>query len=267
MTVGRTVRALPTILRVGVAETVAYRAEFLVWMLTTTLPLIMLGLWTSVAREAPFDGYGTREFTAYFLAALVVRNLTGSWVVWQLSEEIRTGALGKRLLVPVHPFVVLGATHLAAVPLRAAVALPFTLLLLLGSAGELVVRTPLGLAILAASLTGAWLLTFAVMVLIGALALFIDKAMAVMDVYLGVYALLSGYLVPLDLLPPWVEAASRALPFRYMLGFPVEVICSGADTRALLGDLAVQWAFVGLAGLAALAVWRAGLRRHQAFGG
>ena len=39
----RTLRALPTLLRIGVAETVAYRAEFLVWMLTTTMPLIMLG--------------------------------------------------------------------------------------------------------------------------------------------------------------------------------------------------------------------------------
>ena len=35
----RTLHALPTLLRVGVAETVAYRAEFLVWVLTTTQPL------------------------------------------------------------------------------------------------------------------------------------------------------------------------------------------------------------------------------------
>ena len=47
----RTLRALPTLLRIGVAETVAYRAEFLVWILTTTLPLVMLGLWTSVAAR------------------------------------------------------------------------------------------------------------------------------------------------------------------------------------------------------------------------
>ena len=57
MSAARTLRALPTLLRVGVAETVAYRAEFLVWILTTTLPLVMLGLWTSVAAEAPFRGY------------------------------------------------------------------------------------------------------------------------------------------------------------------------------------------------------------------
>src|SRR5205823_8024855 len=91
MTVMRTLRALPTLLRIGVAETVAYRAEFLVWILTMTMPLVMLGLWRSVASEAPFAHYQSRDFVAYYLANLIVRNLTSSWVAWQMSEEIRMG--------------------------------------------------------------------------------------------------------------------------------------------------------------------------------
>jgi ABC-2 type transport system permease protein len=77
---GRTLRAIPALLRIGVAETVAYRAEFLVWILTTTMPLVMLALWTSVASEAPFREYSSDDFIAYYLAALIVRNLTGNWV-------------------------------------------------------------------------------------------------------------------------------------------------------------------------------------------
>ena len=37
-------RAYPTLLRVGVAEVIAYRAEFIVWILTTNMPLVMMGL-------------------------------------------------------------------------------------------------------------------------------------------------------------------------------------------------------------------------------
>ena len=62
----RAIRALPTLLRIGVAETVAYRGEFLVWMLTSTMPLIMLGLWTSVADEGPFQDYTSAHFVAYY---------------------------------------------------------------------------------------------------------------------------------------------------------------------------------------------------------
>src|SRR5262249_3246637 len=53
VSVGATGRALPTLFRVGFAEAVAYRAEFLVWMLSTTMPLIMLGLFSAVARDRP----------------------------------------------------------------------------------------------------------------------------------------------------------------------------------------------------------------------
>ena len=117
--VGELVRqSAPALLRIGFAETVAYRAEFVVWMLTTTMPLVMLGLWTSVAAEAPFRGFGQRDFVAYYLATLIVRNVTSSWVVWQINEEIRQGNLSMRLLRPIHPFASYAATHLSAVPLR-----------------------------------------------------------------------------------------------------------------------------------------------------
>ena len=34
----------------------------------------------------------------------------------------------------------------------------------------------------------------------------------------------SGYLVPLEALPRWVRGAADVLPFRFMLGFPVETL-------------------------------------------
>ena len=60
-------RAYPTLLRVGFAGAVAYRAEMLVWMLTTTMPLVSLALWSAVAREAPVGRFGPGEFVGYFL--------------------------------------------------------------------------------------------------------------------------------------------------------------------------------------------------------
>ena len=46
----RMLRAYPTLLRVGLAEAIAYRAEFLVWMLATTMPLVMLAIMSAMAR-------------------------------------------------------------------------------------------------------------------------------------------------------------------------------------------------------------------------
>src|SRR5258706_7668805 len=97
----RTLRALPTLFRVGLASTIAYRGEFLVWILSTNMPLVMLALWLEVAREGALGRYGEKQFIAYFLATLIVRLLTGSWVVWELNMEVRQGILGMRLLRPI----------------------------------------------------------------------------------------------------------------------------------------------------------------------
>jgi ABC-2 type transport system permease protein len=259
-------RAMPTLLRVGAAEALAYRAEFIIWMLTTTLPLVMLGLWTSVASEGPFAHYESRDFIAYYIAALIVRNLTGSWVVWQLNEDIRHGMLSMRLLRPIHPFYAYAATHLSAIPLRALVALPMAVILLLTTARSVLTSDPTVLAVLVVSLAGAWALTFFVLVAIGALAFFLEKSMAIFDVYLGVFALMSGYLIPLDLLPVWAQDIAEWAPFRYMLSYPIELLLGRHDTAAALELLAVQWLYVGAAIAGALLVWRAGIRRYEAYG-
>ena len=78
MSVRSTVRALPTLFRVGFAEVVAYRAEMLVWVLATTMPLIMLALWSAVSHDAPVGRFDQEDFVAYFLASSPAPGWRGS---------------------------------------------------------------------------------------------------------------------------------------------------------------------------------------------
>jgi ABC-2 type transport system permease protein len=266
MTVARTLRALPTLWRIGVAETLAYRAEFLVWILTTTQPLIMLGLWTSVARLQAFAHYTSADFVAYFLAALIVRQLTGNWVAWQISEDVRSGAMAMRLLRPIHPLVAYAASHAAAIPFRSIIALPVAVVLLAGSGSGALTTDPVRLALVIPSIALAWLITFALMFAIGALAFFLTQTMAIANLYFALYSLFSGYLMPLELLGP-VANVARWLPFRFMLSAPVELLTRTQhrdDLVRLLGGQAA-WAAISLTG--ALVLWRRGVRRFEAVGG
>jgi len=262
----RTLQALPTLLRIGVAETVAYRAEFLVWILTTTQPLIMMGLWTAVARDAPFGGYTPAGFTAYFLATLIVRQLTGNWVAWQMSEEVRTGVMSMRLLRPIHPFFGLAASHVAAIPFRSLVALPLALLLLFGSGASALTTEPAQLALLPVSLALAWLLTFAILFTLGSLSFWITQTFAIVNLYFGLFSLLSGYLMPLDLLPGPFATIAAYSPFRYMLSAPVELMTKSLSHDALLTLVGAQLGWATAALTVSLLVWRAGVRRFEAVG-
>ncbi len=265
--VAATLRASPTLLKIGLAQAVAYRAEFLIWMLSTTMPLIMLALWIAVARDGPVGRFGQREFTAYFLATFVVRQLTGSWVAWEMNYEIRQGTLAMRLLRPIHPMVTFAAGNLAAQPLRLIVAVPMAAAGLAVVGSHVLPRDPRMWGVWCASMLGAWLISYLAGFAIGSLAFYLESSIKAMDVWLALFFVFSGYLVPVELFPPGARAFVQVLPFRYQVGFPVEVITSAHQLPAALRLLAGQWTWVVALLLASLALWRGGLRRFAAFGG
>ncbi|CAN5906838.1 ABC-2 family transporter protein [soil metagenome] len=265
--VTRSIRALPTLLRVGVAETVAYRAEFLVWILVTTQPLVMLALWRSVAAESPFRGYSSADFVAYYLSALIVRNLTGSWVGWQISEEIRLGTMSMRLLRPIHPYVAFAAGHIAAIPFRVIVGIPVAAILLFSSGSAALTSEPLQLTVIIPSLALGWFINFNIVFMLGAVSFFATKTMALMNVYFGLFSLFSGYLLPIPLLPSVIRDIAEVMPFRFGFSVPIELMTQhlASERVAMLLGGQLAWAVASLTG--ALLLWRAGVRKFESVGG
>jgi len=266
-TATRIVRALPSLFRVGFAQAIAYRAEFLVWVLATNMPLVMLVLWTAVAREAPVGRFGEAQFVAYFLATLIVRMLTGSWVVWELNFEIRQGTIGMKLLRPIHPLLVYATDNLAALPLRALVSLPVAVLALWWVGHGQLSSDPVLWIVAPVAIVGAWAMTFCATSFIGTLGFFWDSSMSLFQLWLGFFFVFSGYILPLELLPSWLYAVVRWLPFRYLLSFPVETILGLVDREGALVALGIQSAYTAVFLALALWTWRKGLVRYSAFGG
>jgi ABC-2 type transport system permease protein len=265
--VGRFGRAFPTLLRVGLASAVAYRAEFLVWMLATTMPLVMLAVMSAMARDGNVGRFDQKGFVAYYLVTLIVRQMTGAWVTWEMTQEIKDGTLGLRLLRPIHPLIAYSAESLAAVPLRGLVALPIAAVLLVMTSSQNLTRDPVNVAVFFASLAGAWLLNFAVAAIIGTLALFIQSSLQVWELWFGCFMLFSGYLIPLELLPHWLAPIARVSPFAYLLSVPVETLTGMRDRAEALAGLCGQLGWAAIAWGALLILWNRGLKRFAAFGG
>lgn len=263
----RALRAYPTLLRVGLSEVVAYRAEFVVWILTTNMPFVMLAIWHAVAAEGNVGRFGQSDFVAYYLGGWVIRLLTSTWLVWELSMEVRSGALSTRLLRPLHPLFSFSAEHLAAVPMRALIVTPVVAVLIWTAGDHFAIRDPHVLVVFLAAMVGAWLLIFFTMVLLGSTSFFVESAIGVFEMYLALFAVLSGYLVPSELLPPWVARIARLSPFDSMLAFPLETMIGMRPLPTALRDLGTQWLWVLVMAVVGLSVWRRGVRRYVAFGG
>jgi ABC-2 type transport system permease protein len=255
------------LLRIGFAEAVAYRAEMLVWVLATTMPLVMLALWTAVARDAPVGRYGQPEFVAYFLATFVVRQITGSWAFYEMNFEVKSGTLAMRLLRPVHPLLAYAAEGIAAMPMRVVVSLPVGVVALLVVGRTGMTHDPRLWGLWCASIAGAWLITLLVNLAIGCLSFFVESSMKLMDAWLVFYFVLSGYLIPLELFPPGLRAIADWLPFRFQIGLPVELMTGAHSVRGAAILLARQWLWVAVGFAATGALWRRGLRQFESFGG
>jgi ABC-2 type transport system permease protein len=252
--------------RISLAEAIAYRVSMLLWILTTTFPLVSLALWSGLAASGPVGDYGRPEFAAYFVAAFLIRQFTASWVVWELSSQIRTGDLNTLLMRPMSPMLYHAIQNLAALPIRVALALPLGIAVL-AVTGGLHAPDAGSLATLALALALAWLINLGVHVCIGCLAFWVTESTALFEVWLGLYLVLSGAAVPTSLYPEGLAEIVRALPFHASLGFPVELAIGRVQGAAVTQGLALQalWT-LAFAALGA-ALWRRGLRTYEGVGG
>ena len=260
-----TLKMLPTIFRVGFADLVAYRSEMVIWILTTTMPLIMFSMWSSIASQGPVGRFDVGTFASYFLATLIVRQLASAWIVWELNHQIRTGALSTALLRPVHPLVFHAAQNLSAVPFRMAMLLPIVALSLFAIPSITFSAHPVHWLAALWTIAAAWILTFAIQAMIGLLALYTEQSLSFQEAWFGLWAILSGYLIPLELIPQ-VERVAIWLPFRSMGMLPVEIALGHLDRAELLLAVAIQAAWVLLAVGVLRWAWPRAMRRFEAYG-
>jgi ABC-2 type transport system permease protein len=118
-----------------------------------------------------------------------------------------------------------------------------------------------------AAVLGGWLLTLLVNLAIGCLSFFTESSVKVMDLYLVLFIVMSGYTIPVELFPAQLRRASDLLPFRYQVGLPVELLTSAHPPAEALALLAAQWGYVALMLLVTASLWKRGVARFEAYGG
>jgi ABC-2 type transport system permease protein len=243
-----------------------YRLMVIIWVLTIVLPLIMLAAWLSIAASGPVGRYDRTGFIAYYLAALVVRNMTGMWFIWEMDSEMRLGALSFRLLKPMDPMIHYMALAVSSRPLRILILGPACVAAVWWMPGLNWAVDPLSLLLFVFSLVGAWAILFLMQYTVGLSGFWITRALGLNDAWFFTYSLASGYLVPLDLFPDSVRHLLLFLPFRYTMSFPVELLLGRLSTSEILQGIATQWVWIAAIYALCRWVWNRGLRRYSAVG-
>jgi len=257
-----------TSIRVSWLSQLQYRVGLAIWIVGLAIePVVYLVVWTTVAdaQGGSVGGFTRGAFAAYYIVWIVVRVMNIALTPWAFEERVQRGALSPMLLRPIHPFHVDLADFIAMKLV--------SLLILVPVIGVLVVLFDpsfqggaLDVALFAVATWTGFLMRFILVWALGLVTFWIVRIGAIFDLYFAVELLLSGRIVPIDLLPPWARTAAALLPFRWSFGFPIELALGRLDgVDAAIGfGMQAFWAAVGTGALVLL--WRRGVRRYSAVG-
>jgi ABC-2 type transport system permease protein len=233
------------------------------WMIP---PLIYLFVWATAAGSQTIAGWTQGEFIGYYLVLINVNQLTYAQTNWTVGDMIRMGGLNRLLLYPMAPIFdsiaaeiagkVVYMTFVIPVTFGLALILHPTLSPTLGQVGLFVVAVAL-----------AWGLRFFWGYALALLAFWFTRADALLTAQDALIFLIGGQVAPTVLLPEPLRSLAFVLPFRYMLGFPVEILTGQLSQQAIAFGFAMQTFWLALAVTGYRWIWQRGLRRYSAIGG
>lgn len=264
----RRLRILRRMVAIDLSVALTYRGEFVIYMVGLMVtPVVSLLVWRA-ALAGGVDLPVSREYvTTYFVLLGVVAMLTSSWIAGFLADEIRLGKLSAKLVRPASTHYN-GIANNISEKLVKIVALTPMIGVLWWVFRDAVVLPgdPVRWLLFAVSIALSAVMAYAIDVMMGALAFWFDDVKGLISARVLIIDVLSGYVVPLALMPEWAQGVMRAQPFRFLASFPLEIVVGGLDGRALATGFALQVGYVGLFVGGAAAVWRAGLRSYSAVG-
>ena len=256
------------LIRIALLVEMQYRASNLIWLIGMVVePLIYLVVWSAAANAqgGTLGGFGPHEFAAYYLVLAAVNQITSGWHMWEFQFRIEQGQFAFLLLRPVHPIhgdLAENLAHklamqVALLPALGALALAFRPHAELHAWSTALFPLALGLAF-AVRFVFEWTLALA--------CFWTTRIMAVNQAWFAVLFFLSGRVAPLALLPAWLRALADALPFRFMVSFPVELQLGRVSQAEALSGLALQLGWIGAGSLMLWWLWPRAVARFSSVG-
>lgn len=245
-----------------------YRASLVIWLFSAVVePSVYLVVWRTVAATSggQVGEYTANDFAAYFMAVLLVQHLTFSWIMWEYEFRIREGLLSQALLRPIHPIHSDIADNLTYKALALSLLIPALGLMALVFQPRFN-TSAWGLAAFVPALVLAFALRFLMEWTLALAAFWTTRISAINQVYFAVMMFMSGRFAPLSFLPGPVQALGNALPFRWVVSFPVETLLGQLSPRDVLLGYVVQAIWIALIVVTLRFVWRVAMRQYTGVG-
>jgi ABC-2 type transport system permease protein len=262
-----------TILRVSLAERLAYRGDFALGTLMRFLPIItQIFLWHAIFQNPATKqalGLSYEQMVAYYLLTMLTRAFSSMpGLASSIAAQIRTGEIKKFLIQPIGLMEYYFLSRVAHKLAYYAVAIgPFALVFFLCRGYFDGWPAPHVLCVYIISLLLSFLLGFYLEACMGLVGFWFLEVGSLLFVFMLFSFFLSGHMFPLDILPePWPTLIMYS-PFPYLAYFSSDVFLGRREGWELYGGLAIQAFWTVFFMLLSNFLLARGLKRYSAFGG
>lgn len=254
---------LCALFRLYLADVFAYKAAAVIWVLGDLQVAIMMPLvWRAVGGVG---GMSPSEVTTYYIVVLTVSQFVTCHLLWDIAWDIKEGTFSSLLLRPVSHLASSFSRNLAWRTGKLILYVPVFLMLLLmygiPASNTFHPTWEFWLSVILGQ-TMAFLAAYTVAMV----ALWTTDVTSIFQVYYFPELLLSGRVVPLASLPPWVQNLAECTHFRYTVGFPTEVLLGRVAGPAVHWGLGVQAAWLLLFWGTSRLLFKKGVRQYYGFG-
>jgi len=256
------------LMRLSIQEQFQYRwANYFYMIGMIAEPVIYLVVWSSVAvaQGGQVGGYTPGDFAAYYIVWTLVRNMNIVFTPYGWEWRIKEGRLSMELLRPLHP--IHGDVAYFAGWKVVAIILWIPLAIFLAWIFKPTLSPTLlqGFAFFFA-IWGAYLIRTMSLSLLGMVTFWTTRVGALYELYFALELLLSGRLVPMTLMPAWVQQVAGYLPFQWTFFFPIEALVGDLPAEKLIYGLGMQVFWIVVGTMAVNIMWRFGIRKYSAVG-
>lgn len=261
-------RAYRALARTAARSILTHRLNFTLGLFGLLFQLLaMLSVWGVLLRSGnSVGGFTWPEMKAYLLIAFGTGALVSSFMDMRLAWRIRDGMVAVDLTKPVD----FQRARFAEAIGGAAVELLSTALVcaaVITLTGGVAVPGPAGAALFVVSVALVLPLKFCLGYLAGMICFWTQNTFGVALARWAITNLFSGALVPLVLLPGWLQALAAVLPFASTTSTPALIYLGRATGGDALRLIAMQAGWTLLLWYGCRLVWRRAVRQLTVHGG
>ena len=257
-----------TTMKTAIMVQLQYRVANYFYMLGMIAePIIYLVVWTTIANagSGSVGGYNAGAFAAYYIVWTLVRNMNIVFTPYGWEYRIQMGRLSGELLKPIHPihndiayfagwkFVVI----LLWLPIAFILALLFH---------PVMHPTVMHVIVFFIAIWGAYLIRTMFLSVLGMITFWTTRFGALFEFYFAIELLFSGRLVPMTILPKWMQTIAQFLPFQYTFYYPIEALIGNANLPELLFGIGMQVLWILIGALLVNFVWKLGIKKFTSVG-